>query len=310
MKLSICCITYNHEKFIAAALDSFLMQQTSFDYEIIVSDDNSKDKTREILLTYRHQYPEKIKLLLNKTNIGVIPNFIKAINNCTGEYVAICDGDDYWISPSKLQNQVNFMEANEDYAISSHNTMILDSKDNFSLFSKNNLLHNTFGLVDYLQNHFIHSSSLVFRKKMLKPFPAWYSTVFAGDGFLVLLLAMEGKIHYINKPMSVYRLNYNSISNYASRIEIAKNFENHFRLFDKHSNYKFSKEINDKIFSLFFNLNYYNTNYFKKLFFLKNNFLKIIAINKKILPHYKKIKFLLPAQILKSRVNIKAKKNK
>ena len=108
---------------------------------------------------------------------------------------------------------------------------------------------------------------------MLKPFPAWYANAFAGDGFLILLLALEGKIHYSNELLSVYRHNENSISNYINRVEINENFEKHFKLFDEHSGYKFSKEIKNKLFALKFNLNYYNNSYPKKLifFFIKGS---------------------------------------
>lgn len=312
MKVSICCITYNHEKFIEATVDSFLMQETAFDYEIIISDDNSKDNTPKILSGYKIKYPGKIKIMLNGPNIGMIPNFVQALNNCSGEYIAICDGDDYWTDKSKLQEQVNFLDAHKDHVISSHSTMVLN-KDKQYLYPPNvpyvkKKLHNTFTVSDYIQNFFCHSSSIVFRRNILKPFPDWYKNVFSGDGFLVLLLALEGKIHYLNKSLSVYRYNNYSISNYVSLIEINKNFEKHLKLFDQYSGYKFSKEINKKIFALSFGVNYYNNNYLKKLNFFFKNFFKIIKMNSTAFPVLGRYKFLLPAQILKSRVNITEKK--
>ena len=313
MKLSICCITYNHEKFIAAALNSFLMQNLSFDYEIIISDDHSKDNTSQILSDYKTKYPDKIKLLLNEQNIGMMPNFIKALNNCRGEYIAICDGDDYWTDNSKLQKQVDFLDAHKDHVVSSHSTIVLNKNKKYLYppnvpFAKKKL-HNTFLLPDYIQNFFCHSSSIVFRRSMLKPFPDWYKNVFSGDGFLMLLLALEGKIHYLNEPMSIYLYNNSSISNYVSLIEINKNFEKHLKLFNEYSGYKFSKEINAKIFALSFGVNFYNYNYLKKLKFFFKNFFRIINMNRSAFPIWGRYKFLLPAQILKSRVNITEKKS-
>ncbi len=312
MKVSICCITYNHETFIATALDSFLMQKTTFNYEIIVSDDNSQDDTRRILTEYKKKYPDKIKLLLNEVNIQMIPNFIQALNNCTGEYIAICDGDDYWTDNLKLQKQVDLLDAHKDHVISSHSTIVLNNEKQY-LYPPNvplakKKLHNTFTISDYIQNFFCHSSSIVFRRSMLKPFPDWYKNVFSGDGFLVMLLAMEGKITYLNKPMSVYRYNNTSISNYFSLTGINKNFEKHLKLFDEYSGYKFSKEIKEKIFALSFGVNFYNYNYLKKLKFFFKNFFRIIKMNSTAFPVWGRYKFLLPAQILKSRVNITEKK--
>lgn len=310
--VSCCLITYNHSDYINQAIESILMQHTDFNFEIIIADDCSKDGTKEKIKYYADKFPEKIKPIIREKNVGPAKNFIELLNAATGKYIAYLDGDDYWTDNLKLQQQVDFLEANNDYAISSHNTTVQDKNKKCYLYSgiatQKKSFHTTFKLIDYLQTHFIHSSALVFRRSMLKPFPDWYAGAFSGDGFLILLLALEGNIHYINKPMSLYRHNSNSISNYSSRIEINKNFEKHFRLFDEHSNYKFSKEINNKIFSLSFYLNYYNTNYLKKIIFFSGNFFKIISANKKYLPAWGRYKFLLPAQILKSRVNINEKK--
>jgi glycosyltransferase involved in cell wall biosynthesis len=311
--VSCCLITYNHIDYIEKAVESILMQQTEFEFEIIIADDFSKDGTREKIMEYAEKHPGKIKTIIREKNIGPAKNFIELLNAATGKYIAYLEGDDYWTDNLKLQQQADFLEAHDDYAISAHNTTVIDKSNRTYLYSNiaaSNSLHHTFTLVDYLQNHFIHSSSLMFRRSMFKPFPWWYETAFAGDGFLILLLSLEGKIDYINKPMSLYRHNSNSVSNYSSRVEINKNFERHFKLFDEHSGYKFSKEINEKIFSLSFNLNYYNSNYFKKVQFFFRNLYKIITANKKLLPTWGRYKFLLPAQILNSRIDINKKKTK
>lgn len=309
--VSCCLITYNHVDYIEQAIEGILTQQTDFEFEIIIADDCSKDGTKEKIKHYADKHPGKIRPILREKNVGAAQNFIELLNAATGKYIAYLEGDDYWTDSSKLQEQAQFLQANDDYAISSHNTMVQDRNGKQYLYSHmaaQGSSHTTFTLVDYLQNHFIHSSSLMFRRSMLKPFPDWYRNAFGGDGFLILLLSLEGKIDYINRPMSVYRHNSNSISNYSSRLEINENFEKHFRLFDEHSHYKFSKEINEKIFASSFNLNYYNTNYIHKLTFFIKNLKKIITINKKILSPWGRYKFLLPTQILNSRVNINQKK--
>src|SRR4030042_404695 len=120
-KVSACIIVYNHEKYIRDCLDGALAQKVNFDYEIVVSEDCSTDNTREILLEYQKKHPDKIKLFFNEKNLGLSGNWLKSWTRCDGDYMAICEGDDYWIDPDKLQKQVEFLEANPGFALSSHN---------------------------------------------------------------------------------------------------------------------------------------------------------------------------------------------
>ena len=106
MKVSIAMVTYNHEKFIAKALDSVLMQRTDFDYEIVIGEDCSSDNTRNIVIEYKRRYPDNIVLFLNEKNLGMYGNCSQVFQACQGEYIAVLEGDDYWTSPDKLQKQV------------------------------------------------------------------------------------------------------------------------------------------------------------------------------------------------------------
>lgn len=116
MKVSVCITTYNLEPYIAQTLDSVLCQETSFDYEVIVGDDFSTDRTREILLQYKAQYPDKIVLHFQEKNVGVNRNDYDLIHLAKGEYIAWCDGDDYWLTKDKLQKQVEILDANPEYS--------------------------------------------------------------------------------------------------------------------------------------------------------------------------------------------------
>ncbi|QYS90774.1 glycosyltransferase [Flavobacterium covae] len=122
IKVSVCMITYNHEKYIKQAIESILMQKTNFDFELIISNDNSNDTTHKIILDLLEEHidSKKIKYLHNKKNLGMMPNFIQAIQNCKGEYIALCEGDDYWTDPEKLQKQVDFLDTNKNFAICFH----------------------------------------------------------------------------------------------------------------------------------------------------------------------------------------------
>lgn len=116
---SICMITYNHEKFIGEAIVGVLMQKTNFEYELIIANDCSPDKTDEIVNEYINTHPKgnRIRYFSHKQNLGMIPNFVFAMQQCQGKYIALCEGDDYWIDPYKLQKQVDFLEANADYGL-------------------------------------------------------------------------------------------------------------------------------------------------------------------------------------------------
>jgi glycosyltransferase involved in cell wall biosynthesis len=100
--VSICCITYNHEKYIERAIDGFLLQDTDFPFEIVIGNDCSTDRTTQILNSYEAMYPNIVKVIHNKKNIGMMKNFLQTLHACSGEYIAVCEGDDYWINRNKL----------------------------------------------------------------------------------------------------------------------------------------------------------------------------------------------------------------
>ena len=123
--VSIRCLAYNHKKYISRALDSFLSQRTSFPFEIIVHDDASTDGTTDIIREYEEKYPSIVKPIYEKENMYSKDwNCVeKSIDACIkGKYVAICEGDDYWCDPLKLQKQVEFMERHSNCYLCTHNT--------------------------------------------------------------------------------------------------------------------------------------------------------------------------------------------
>jgi glycosyltransferase involved in cell wall biosynthesis len=207
MKLSICCITFNHQRFIAQALDGFLMQKTDFDFEIIISDDCSTDNTAAICNEYQKNYSEKIKLIKNKKNIGMMPNFIQALNQCEGKYIALCEGDDYWTDKNKLQKQVDFMEANPEYTICFHRVYEQQDKAKISLSRLNTSeKEETYNIIDLASGNFIHTPSVVYRNNLFIDFPEWFKKSPVGDYPLQMLNARFGSIRYFPEPMAVYRV--------------------------------------------------------------------------------------------------------
>ncbi|MET3114435.1 glycosyltransferase involved in cell wall biosynthesis [Pedobacter sp. CG_S7] len=127
--VSICCITYNHEQYISQTLDGFLMQKTNFNVEILIGEDCSTDTTKSIIEDYCNKYPGKIKLITYEKNIGSIRNHNNIMKLASGKYIAMCDGDDFWTHPLKLQKQVDFLEQNHEYVICCHYTKVIDEKD-------------------------------------------------------------------------------------------------------------------------------------------------------------------------------------
>ena len=115
--VSICCVTYNHAPYIREAMDSFFMQETTFPIEIILADDNSTDGTSEICKGYATKYPQKVKYIHAEKNVGGVENERRAIEAACGKYIALCEGDDYWTDPHKLQKQVDFMEMHPAYSV-------------------------------------------------------------------------------------------------------------------------------------------------------------------------------------------------
>jgi len=124
--LSILCMTWNHERFISKTLDSFLVQKTNFPFEVVIGEDMSTDKTLDIVKSYQEKYPHIIKLIFGPENVGYFKNFDRTLNACRGEYVAYCEGDDYWTDPKKLQRQVDFLNAHPDYVVTGHDCITVD----------------------------------------------------------------------------------------------------------------------------------------------------------------------------------------
>jgi len=214
--VSVCVVTYNHEKFIKETLDSILSQNTDFCFDIVIGEDCSLDHTREIIIKYQKKYPDLIKLIISSSNVGAQQNGARTLNACHGKYIAVCDGDDYWTDPNKLQKQVNFLEENEDYVMSFHSVDIKNSIPKGEMHSNYKYpipIKNTLTLKDLAFKHYIPTCSLVFRAKVIpKPLPEWFHKCSMGDIPLELIIASKGLTKYIDEPMAVYRKHAMSIT--------------------------------------------------------------------------------------------------
>ncbi|MCX7638156.1 MAG: glycosyltransferase [Cyclobacteriaceae bacterium] len=161
--LSVCLITYNHAKFIRQAIDSVLMQQVNFTWELIIADDYSTDGTREILLEYKRKHPEFIQLILQEKNVGPAQNWLDLITKPKSKYIAYLEGDDYWTDPLKLQKQVDFLETNTGFAFCA--TKVCKLQENrLEFINYEKLIFDGYQL---LKKNEITPSSTVFHRKYL-----------------------------------------------------------------------------------------------------------------------------------------------
>ena len=200
-------ITYNHQNYIEQAINGVLMQKTNFNFELIIANDNSPDETDAIIKKCidTHINGNKIKYINNTSNIGMMPNFINAIKNCTGKYIALCEGDDYWTDEKKLQKQVDFLERNNDFSICFHHVNI----DNNGIIIEDNItkkVPSKTTIKDLAEGNYIHTCSVVYRNNLFEKFPDYFYKAPVGDYFLHLLNSRYGKIFCFDEIMAIYRV--------------------------------------------------------------------------------------------------------
>ena len=213
--VSICCITYNHGKFIADCLNGFLKQKTSFPFEIVISDDCSTDNTKKIIDTYVSKYPAIFKDVSPSKNLGSIKNFYHVLEKASGKYIALCEGDDYWIDENKLQMQVDFLEGNPEYGMCYTRAKQFIQKKR--KFSRRRFGTDVRDFEDLLFNgNRVPTLTTVFRKDLLNSYlkeiypqdKGWLM----GDYPMWLYFAHESKVKFFDKVTSVYRVLENSAS--------------------------------------------------------------------------------------------------
>ena len=209
--VSIVCATYNHEKYIEDAIESFLMQKTNFKYEIIIHDDASTDNTTNIVKKYSKKYPNFIHTIIQDENqyhkkISILEKYLIPMAN--GKYIAMCEGDDYWTDAYKLQKQVDLLEKHPECDICAHTASAVDAiikneidkimpskKD--TLFDIKNVILGDGG--------FVATNSLMFRKKIFDSTPDFWN-VYKLDYSIQIMGSLRGGMLYLSECMSAYRV--------------------------------------------------------------------------------------------------------
>ncbi len=207
MKVSICTVTYNHEAYIRQTLDSVLMQDVDFPYEIIVGDDGSTDATRAILQEYAKQYPERMRLVLHETNQGPRKNVQSVRKLVRGEYIAILDGDDFWVDPTKLRRQIEFLDANPSFSASAGRyRSVFENTDSRHGPDVSPEQPTVIDMETFLRGTWIGASSVVYRRSMVPVIPPWTWKLNMGDVGLQFLCVQQGPIRFFNDIVSAYRI--------------------------------------------------------------------------------------------------------
>ena len=217
--VSVCCLTYNHEAYLRDTLEGFLMQRVDFPMEILVNDDASTDGTRAVLQDYAARCPGLIRPFYQDVNL-----YSQGKDLCLevlypaarGKYIALCEGDDYWTDPTKLQRQVDFLEAHPKYTACVHDTLVHScdgGKPDYRLLRHGADCDVQFEDVLFGMSHAFHTSSILARKEIIAH-PADFFYVGLAHGFGDqpdgLWLITNGRVRYLDRCMSVYRVHSNN----------------------------------------------------------------------------------------------------
>ncbi|MCK9561191.1 MAG: glycosyltransferase [Bacteroidales bacterium] len=245
--VSIFCVSYNHEQFIAQALDGFVMQKTNFDYEIVISDDCSTDNTKSIINEYIQKHPKLFKDVSPRKNLGMQKNWLHTLSECTGKYIALCEGDDYWTDADKLQKQLDFMEQHEDCALTYHPVEIINNEKLNRTYPYDAPI-DVASTSDVIMFHFIPTCSVMFTAKSVEKLPPWLKKARSFDIALEMIVSLFGKIAYISDLMAVYRQHMGGIS--KSKVHQHKGALSQLYILQKfniYTHYSFNDSIRTKM---------------------------------------------------------------
>jgi glycosyltransferase involved in cell wall biosynthesis len=247
MKLSVMMITYNHERFIAQALESVLAQRVNFDYEIVIGEDCSTDRTREILVDFCRRYPKRIVPLLRDTNVGAMRNLEATLAACRGQYLALLEGDDYWTSQEKLERQVNFLDTHPGSSMCCHRVQFLDETGFAEADVFPSLPAGPYTIEDLLKGNFVMTCSAVLRRDFVPAPPPWFRKMKLGDWPMFALAARHGTIDLMDEIMAVYRVHsggmWSSLPSITRLLESTRMLE----ALDRHLEFQYTDTIREVI---------------------------------------------------------------
>lgn len=204
-EVSVFSLVFNHEPFLQDYFKGILSQKVNFDFELVIGEDCSTDGSRAVLKHFRDLYPGRIKLLLHEKNLGAALNQKVVLGQCSGKYVAMCEGDDYWIDEGKLQKQYDFMEDNVRFSACFGKSKVLNLKRNSFMNEYQTPKKDVITISDIMNNHFIPTATFFFRRSLVESDTKFSDTVISGDIFLEIMLIMNGPFKFFDEYFSVYR---------------------------------------------------------------------------------------------------------
>ena len=264
MRVSVSLLTYNHERYIDQAIESVLAQR-GVEFELVVSEDHSTDRTRAIVEEYAARHPDRIRVLPSPANVGMTRAFARGIDAARGTYVALLDGDDYWTSPDKLRIQADFLDAHPSCAICFHNVTVLYEDGStephpFHLAEPNRYLSRGMPkpistLADIAPGNFMQTCSVMFRRGLFGAFPEWFEALAVADWPLHVLNAEHGDIGYIDEIMAAYRVHAGgvwsgSLSRFRKR-EAVEGLAELYRKLDRHLGGRFATVFESRLRNLY-----------------------------------------------------------
>lgn len=280
--VSVCCLVYNHKKYLRKCLDGFVMQKTNFKFEVLIHDDSSTDGSADIIREYEKQYPHIFKPIYQKENQfskGIDISWVYQYPRAKGKYIALCEGDDFWTDPNKLQEQFNLLENDESITMGVHGVRYASENGEPTgrtlpnpigedkIITPNALIH---GMM--LEKFYpFHTSSYFFRTALLKNLnyqpPKFIQMCDVGDVTLLMLFGYYGNIGYIGKEMSCYR--FMSENSWSSRVltdseKLAQhriNIINTLSEYNEYTEHIFSDDISEKIIKYGFDVRYLRCQY-------------------------------------------------
>lgn len=247
-KVSICLITYNHERFLDEAFDGISSQVTDFPVEVVIGEDHSTDSTRAVIDRYVRAAPHTVRPLLRPANIGLKQNFVDTLGHCTGDHVAVLSGDDSWTDPYKLQRQVDFLERNPDHVLIGNNAWVSveGTTTRPQLANRTNPSFD-FSTADLMVSNPCVASQVMFRNGLVRSFPDIYFRSTGEDRRLYLLLSRFGRCRYDMAPTGVYRVHAESITSkkaasYAGRLAALEERIENARMWNEHFGGAYQRE--------------------------------------------------------------------
>ncbi len=249
--VSVFVITYKHEQFIGQCLQSIVDQQTNFRFEVIVGEDGSPDSTRQICEEYANKYPNIITLLPAEKNMGAIKNGIRTFKACTGKYIAMCEGDDYWCDNSKLQIQVDFLEANPDFSLCFSSVWVKNAKGEDLQYENyyRAPYSDVYGIEDFIlsERNLVPTPSVVFRNVLPDPYPQFFVESLVGDVPVQLFAGDKGKAKFMENKLAVYRDHVGGVTKSEANIELGeKDLLKFFHAFNQYTNYRHNKAFQQR----------------------------------------------------------------